>query len=236
MQEQGLHTDLDSQEYTRMPQVTSGVVLLDVSFSSYLSVVGQVVGTVHELLQGTARPIRALVAGGQLLRRGGPSIAHVQRGLPRGAPLHMPPLAEVSRHGPISYSRLPLPVGVPLPDYDVFSPSGVGFVKISNQSPGVMSWRVYHKGRNGKLPRVSKSGSHAGECIVGAAVGLATLLANQAGWKLTKHQHPDIYHSRGQAQSVYLHKALDSNLTSSQVVPEGMAEGRGRKRKEDWRS
>ncbi|CAG5866612.1 unnamed protein product, partial [Menidia menidia] len=58
-----------------------------------------VVRTVHELLQGAPRPVRALVAGRQLLRRGGPSIAHVQRGFPRGPPLHVPPLAEVARHG-----------------------------------------------------------------------------------------------------------------------------------------
>lgn len=65
----------------------------------YLSVVGQVVGTVHELLQGAPRPVGALVAGGQLLGRRGPSIAHVQGGFPRGPSLHVPPLAEVSRHG-----------------------------------------------------------------------------------------------------------------------------------------
>lgn len=67
-------------------------------WSLYLSVVGQVVGTVHELLQGAPRPVGALVAGGQLLGRGGPSIAHVQGGFPRGSPLYVPPLAEVSRH------------------------------------------------------------------------------------------------------------------------------------------
>lgn len=65
----------------------------------YLSVVGQVVGTVHELLQCAPRPVGALVAGGQLLGRRGASVAHVQRGFPRRASLHMPPLAEVSRHG-----------------------------------------------------------------------------------------------------------------------------------------
>lgn len=64
----------------------------------YLSVVGQVVGTVHELLQGASRPVRALVARRQLLRRGSSSVAHVQGGFPRRATLHMPPLAEVSRH------------------------------------------------------------------------------------------------------------------------------------------
>lgn len=74
-------------------------VCVCVCFSSaYLSVVGQVVGAVHELLQGAPRPVGALVAGGQLLGRGGPSIAHVQGGFPRGSPLHMAPLAEVSRH------------------------------------------------------------------------------------------------------------------------------------------
>lgn len=65
----------------------------------YLSVIGQVVGTVHELLQGAPRPVGPLVAGGQLLGRWGSSIAHVQGGFPRGAPLHVPPLAEVARHG-----------------------------------------------------------------------------------------------------------------------------------------
>lgn len=65
----------------------------------YLSVVSQVVGTVHELLQGASRPIGALVAGRQLLRRGSSSVAHVQGGFPRCAALHVPPLAEVSRHG-----------------------------------------------------------------------------------------------------------------------------------------
>lgn len=65
---------------------------------SYLSVVGQVVRTVHELLQCAPRPVGALVAGGQLLWRRGPSITHVQGGFPRGSSLHVPPLAEVSRH------------------------------------------------------------------------------------------------------------------------------------------
>lgn len=64
----------------------------------YLSVVGQVVGTVHELLQGASRPIGALVARRQLLGRGSSSVAHVQGGFPRGATLNVPPLAEVSRH------------------------------------------------------------------------------------------------------------------------------------------
>lgn len=65
---------------------------------SYLSVIGQVVGTVHELLQRAARPVGALVAGRQLFGRRRASVAHVQRGFPRGTPLHMSPLAEVSRH------------------------------------------------------------------------------------------------------------------------------------------
>lgn len=64
----------------------------------YLSVVGQVVGTVHELLQGASRPIGALVARRQLLGRGSSSVAHVQGGFPRRAALNVPPLAEVSRH------------------------------------------------------------------------------------------------------------------------------------------
>lgn len=64
----------------------------------YLSVVGQVVGTVHELLQGASRPVGALVAGGQLLGRRGSPVTHVQGGLPRRAALHVTPLAEVSRH------------------------------------------------------------------------------------------------------------------------------------------
>lgn len=72
--------------------------LLFLSLSPYLSVIGQVVRTVHELLQSAARPVGALVAGGQLLGRRRAPVAHVQRGFPRGAPLHMPPLAEVSRH------------------------------------------------------------------------------------------------------------------------------------------
>lgn len=82
------------------------------AFSLYLSVIGQVVGTVHELLQGAPRPIGALVAGGQLLWRRGPSIAHVQGRFPRCSPLHMPPLAEVSRHGVSQQSDVvELPVG-----------------------------------------------------------------------------------------------------------------------------
>lgn len=67
--------------------------------SLYLSVVGQVIGTVHELLQGAPRPVGPLVAGGQLLRRRGSSVAHVQGGFPRGPPLHVPPLAEVAGQG-----------------------------------------------------------------------------------------------------------------------------------------
>ncbi len=82
--------------------VAAGVFVLDLialaGFSPYLSVVGQVVRTVHELLQGAPRPVGALVAGGQLLRRRGSSIAHVQGGFPRGSALHVPPLAEVSRY------------------------------------------------------------------------------------------------------------------------------------------
>lgn len=65
---------------------------------SYLSVIGQVVGTVHELLQRAARPVGALVAGRQLFGRRRASVAHVQRGFPRGTALHVPPFAEVSRH------------------------------------------------------------------------------------------------------------------------------------------
>lgn len=81
-------------------------------FSLYLSVVGQVVGTVHELLQGAPRPVRALVAGGQLLGRGGSSIAHVQGSFPRGTSLHVPPLTEVSRHWvPQQSDVVELPVG-----------------------------------------------------------------------------------------------------------------------------
>jgi len=68
-------------------------------FSLYLSVVGQVVRTVHELLQGAPRPVGPLVAGRQLLGRRGSSITHVQGCFPRGSPLHVPPLAEVARHG-----------------------------------------------------------------------------------------------------------------------------------------
>lgn len=64
----------------------------------YLSVVGQVVGTVHELLQGASRPIGALVARRQLLGGGSSSVAHVQGGFPRRATLNVPPLTEVSRH------------------------------------------------------------------------------------------------------------------------------------------
>lgn len=87
-------------------------MLLYWTFSLYLSVVGQVVGTVHELLQGAPRPVRALVAGGQLLGRGGSSIAHVQGGFPRGTSLHMPPLTEVSRHWvPQQSDVVELPVG-----------------------------------------------------------------------------------------------------------------------------
>ncbi len=81
---------------TLQPAYSVQVLLLLNAFSPYLSVVGQVVGTVHELLQGAPRPVGALVAGGQLLGRGGSSIAHVQGGFPRGSPLHVPPLAEVS--------------------------------------------------------------------------------------------------------------------------------------------
>lgn len=78
--------------------VASSQLLLWFFSLLYLSVVGQVVGTVHELLQGASRPVRALVARRQLLRRGSSSVAHVQGGFPRRATLHMPPLAEVSRH------------------------------------------------------------------------------------------------------------------------------------------
>ena len=79
---------------------------------THLSVVGQVVGTVHELLQRAARPIGAVVAGGQLLRRGRASVAHVQRRLPGGAALDVPPLAEVARHRvPQQGDVVELPVG-----------------------------------------------------------------------------------------------------------------------------
>lgn len=80
--------------------------------SAYLSVVGQVIGTVHELLQGAAGPVGALVAGGQLLGGRGAAVAHVQGGFPRGSPLHMPPLAEVARHRvPQQGDVVELPVG-----------------------------------------------------------------------------------------------------------------------------
>ena len=79
---------------------------------THLSVVGQVVGTVHELLQRAPRPIRAVVAGGQLLRRGRAAVAHVQRRLPGGAALDVPPLAEVARHRvPQQRDVVELPVG-----------------------------------------------------------------------------------------------------------------------------
>lgn len=61
-----------------------------------LPIVGEVVRAVHELLQGAARPVRALVTGRQLFGRGCSSVAHVQGGLPRGAALDVPPFAEVS--------------------------------------------------------------------------------------------------------------------------------------------
>lgn len=82
------------------------------SMAPYLSVVGQVVGTVHELLQGASGPVGALVAGGQLLGRRGSSVAHVEGGFPRGSSLHVPPLAEVSRHRvPQQSDVVELPVG-----------------------------------------------------------------------------------------------------------------------------
>lgn len=91
-----------SVQFLLLRIIATGVVILDFiilkAFSPYLSVVGQVVGTVHELLQVAPRPVGALVAGGQLLGCGGSSIAHVQGGFPRGSPLHVPPLAEVTRH------------------------------------------------------------------------------------------------------------------------------------------
>lgn len=43
------------------------------------------------------------------------------------------------------------PVGVSLPDYNVFFLLGVGFNKVSNQKPWVTSWRGHRKLRNGKL-------------------------------------------------------------------------------------
>lgn len=92
--------------YTAHPAVHAGFTASRCCFwpagaailSLYLSVVGQVVGTVHELLQGASRPVGALVAGGQLLGRRGSPVTHVEGGLPRRAALHVTPLAEVSRH------------------------------------------------------------------------------------------------------------------------------------------
>lgn len=96
-----------------MPRVIASAVFILAFCSLYLSVVGQVVGTVHELLQGATRPVGALVARGQLLGRGGSAVAHVQGGFPRGASLHVPPLAEVSRHWvPQQSDVVELPVGV----------------------------------------------------------------------------------------------------------------------------
>lgn len=92
------------------PFTASGMVVL--TFSLYLSVVGQVVGTVHELLEGASRPVRALIAGGQLLGCGGSSITHVQGGFPCRTSLHMPPLTEVTRHWvPQQSDVVELPVG-----------------------------------------------------------------------------------------------------------------------------
>lgn len=65
----------------------------------HLAVVGQVIGAVHELLQGAARPVRALVARGQLFRSGCPAITHVQGGLPSSSSLDVTPFAEVTRNG-----------------------------------------------------------------------------------------------------------------------------------------
>lgn len=82
-----------------MPRsAASGQLVLGFFPLLYLSVVGQVVGTVHELLQGASRPVGALVARRQLLGCGSSSVAHVQGGFPCRATLHVPPLAEVSRH------------------------------------------------------------------------------------------------------------------------------------------
>uniref|UniRef100_G3PXX8 Uncharacterized protein n=1 Tax=Gasterosteus aculeatus TaxID=69293 RepID=G3PXX8_GASAC len=63
-----------------------------------LPVVGQVVGAVHELLQGATRPVVSRVAARQLGQCRRASVAHVQGGPPRGAALHVTPLAQVARY------------------------------------------------------------------------------------------------------------------------------------------
>lgn len=63
-----------------------------------LPVVGEVRRAGHELLQRHAGPVFAAVAGRQLIRSGRTAVAHVQSRLPRGAALHVLPLAQVARH------------------------------------------------------------------------------------------------------------------------------------------
>lgn len=64
----------------------------------HLAVVGQVVGAVHELLQGAARPVVPGVAAGQLLGGRGAAVADVQGRFPCGSSLHVAPFAQVPRH------------------------------------------------------------------------------------------------------------------------------------------
>ena len=70
----------------------------EVGQHAHLSVVGQVVGAVHELPQADPGPVVPGVAGGQLVRGGAPPVAHVQGGFPRGPSLDVFPLAQVSGH------------------------------------------------------------------------------------------------------------------------------------------
>lgn len=70
-----------------------------VSQHPHLAVVGQVVRAIHELLQRAARPVRALVARGQLLRSWCPAITHVQGCFPSSSSLDVTPFAEVTRYG-----------------------------------------------------------------------------------------------------------------------------------------
>lgn len=65
---------------------------------AHLTVVGQIIGAVHELFQGATGPVIASVAAGQLLGGGRPSITHMQGCFPRRPPLDMPPLAQVPGH------------------------------------------------------------------------------------------------------------------------------------------
>ena len=70
-----------------------------VSQHPHLPVIGQVGRAVHEVRQCDAGPVIAAVTVGQLVLGGGASVTHVEGGFPRGAALHMLPLAQVAGDG-----------------------------------------------------------------------------------------------------------------------------------------